>query len=97
MGISDFGQVGRLISKRFQEGVSSRKDGKRRRKVAESPHRTWISKAEARKEPFEQCAGKESYEMNKCLSLVHLITNLRDKSQNSPRIFGVNGMPLLTW
>ena len=75
MGISDFGQVSRLISKRFQEGISPRKDGKRRLKVAESPCCAWISKAEARTEVIRAVRKKKSYEMNKCLSLVHLTTN----------------------
>ena|SRR5579859_7359275 len=75
MGISDFGQVSRLVSKGFQEGVNPPKGGKHRLRVAGSLCFGRISKPEARTEvSFAVCEVK-SYEMNKCLSLVHLTTN----------------------
>ena len=75
MGISDFEQVSRLISKRFQKGISPPKGGKHRLKVAGSLCCGWISKAEARTEVIRAVCEEKSYEMNKCLSLVHLTTN----------------------
>ena len=75
MGISDFGQVSRLVPKRFQKGISLRKGGKHRLKVAASLCCGWISKAEARTEGICPIRKEKSYEMNKCLTLVHLTTN----------------------
>ena len=83
MGISDFGQVSRLISKWFQRGISPSKAGKRRLRVARSACCGWISKAEARTEVIRALCEQTSYEMNKCLSLVHLTSTFRIHSRVS--------------
>ena len=75
MGISDFGQVSRLVSKRFQKGISPPKGGKHRLKVAEESLLRMDFKSEARAEVIRAVCEEKSYEMNKCLSLVHLTTN----------------------
>jgi len=75
MAISDFGQVSRRVSKRLQKGVRAPNRGRHRLKVAKSPCCAWISKVNLVLKSCAQCARRKSYEMNKCLSLVHLITN----------------------
>jgi hypothetical protein len=80
MGISDFGQVDGLISKRFQEVVSCGKGGKCVLRVAESLCCGWISKAEVGTEGIRAAWEKKPYEMNKCLTLVHLTRNGLRKS-----------------
>ena len=74
MGISDFEQASRLISKRFQKALARRKLESADLKVAGSPCCGWISKAETRTEVVGALCEQKSYEMNKCLSLVHLTT-----------------------
>jgi hypothetical protein len=83
MGIQDFGQVIRLISKRFQKLISPPKSGKHGLKVAGSLCYGRISEAEARTEVLCMVCGEKSYEMNKCLSLVHRATNLLVDKQPS--------------
>lgn len=77
MGISDFEQVSRPVKKHFQEGISPRIAGKSRLSVAGSLCYGWISKAEARTEVIWTMCQEKSYEMNKCLTLVHLTSTFR--------------------
>ena len=76
MGISDFGQVGRLLSKCFQKDVRLPKGGEDRLKVAESLIADRFQRWALAVRSIAVCDEK-SYEMNKYLSLVYLTTNWR--------------------
>jgi len=80
MGISDFGQANGLISKRFQEVCYLRKGWKVRIGSCWESLLRWISKAEVRTEGIRAVWEKKPYEMNKCLTLVHLTGNGLRKS-----------------
>ncbi len=77
MGISDFGQVSRLVSKRFQKGFWA---AERLRAQIESCRESLLRmdfKSEARIEIMRAARKEKSYEMNKCLTLVHLTSAFR--------------------
>jgi hypothetical protein len=87
MGISDFGQVSRLVSKRFQKGFWA---AERLRAQIESCRESLLRmdfKSEARIEIMRAARKEKSYEMNKCLTLVHLTTNALRRKPPDTRFF----------
>jgi hypothetical protein len=81
MGISDFEQVTGSSRDAFRKALGFGTAESKRSKAIGSPHCSSISRVEVLLKALRQWARRESYDMNKCLTLVYLTTKwISDKS-----------------